>query len=253
MCRDIPGMYMQCIWDCLIHYVEIYLKCTCSVQQSCLPCWPSWLRACGGSTSCSSGAGAASGTGTGTGTGGGWTLAGGGRIQGAGQSTPGLGQFVLCPHYLTNFHWLRWHWPTSLNDQRKLLRLWQTGPDRHSVCWLADGLREGVLLFNHRQHSIPSTAWKSPEKVTEYKPISGEERNSWKPTGPWLEVGPSEDRWLAGGDIISGLPLRLEVGPFWKTKDILEYKNLPIGSPFSLVYLNLIEFTLIYQNLPEFT
>ena len=42
---------------------------------------------------------------------------------------------------------------------------------------------------------------------------------------------------MAGGDVIFGLPLRLEVGPFWKTKDILEYKNLLIGSPYVLKVL----------------
>ena len=49
---------------------------------------------------------------------------------------------------------------------------------------------------------------------------------------------------MAGGDVIFGLPLRLEVGPFWKTKDILEYKNLPIGSPYIVFILlpGIVEF-----------
>ena len=39
------------------------------------------------------------------------------------------------------------------------------------------------VLANHRQLSLPSSAWKSLEKVVVYKAAFGKEQNSCKPTG----------------------------------------------------------------------
>ena len=76
---------------------------------------------------------------------------------------------------------------------------------------------------NHRQLSLPFSAWKSLEKVVVYKAASGKEQNSCKPTGLWLELVPSQyltSSWL-------------EVGPLRKTRGILLYKILLGGNPFS--------------------
>ena len=77
--------------------------------------------------------------------------------------------------------------------------------DRHSACWLAEGLREGVLPANHRQLSHPSSARKSPEKAVVYKAASREERNSWNLSSLWLELVPSPVRptsAIGGGPVL---------------------------------------------------
>ena len=79
-----------------------------------------------------------------------------------------------------------------------------------------------IIPANHRWLSLPSSASKSLEKVIVYKAASGKEQNSWKPTGLWLELGPTQYRTSS---VIGG-------GPFWKTRGIIEYKILPVGSSF---------------------
>ena len=48
------------------------------------------------------------------------------------------------------------------------------------------------VLANHRQLDLTYSARKSLEKVVVYKAASGKEQNSCKPTGLWLELGPSQ-------------------------------------------------------------
>ena len=62
---------------------------------------------------------------------------------------------------------------------------------------------------NHRQLRLPSSASKSLEKVVVYKAASGKEQNICKPTGLWLELGPSQYRTSS---VIGGGPLMEEEG-----------------------------------------
>ena len=73
---------------------------------------------------------------------------------------------------------------------------------------------------NHRQLSLPFSAWKSLEKDVVYKAASGKAINRLAFDWSWshLDIGPA---------------LWLEVGPLWKTREIL-----PGGSPsVKLLYL----------------
>ena len=67
----------------------------------------------------------------------------------------------------------------------------------------------GFVPAKHRQLSLPSSAWKSLGKVVVYKTASGEEQNSCKPTGLWLELVPSQ-YWTSS--VIGGGPITEDEG-----------------------------------------
>ena len=72
---------------------------------------------------------------------------------------------------------------------------------------------------NHRQLSLPSSAWKSLEKVVVYKAASDKEKNSCKPTGLWLELVPSQYRTSS---VIGGGPITEDEGESYCTKSFRE-------------------------------
>ena len=74
-------------------------------------------------------------------------------------------------------------------------------------------------LANHRQLSLPSSAWNSLEKVVVYKAASGKAVNQMASDWSWSHLNIRPALWL-------------EVGPLWKTRGILQYKILPGDSPF---------------------
>ena len=75
-------------------------------------------------------------------------------------------------------------------------------------------LSHRFVTANHRQLSLPFSAWKSLEKVVMYKAASVKAVNRLASDWSWshLNIGPA---------------LWLEVGPLWKTGRILQYKILP--------------------------
>ena len=71
---------------------------------------------------------------------------------------------------------------------------------------------------NHREFSLPSSAWKSLEKAVVYKAASGKAVNQLASDWSWAHLNIRPALWL-------------EVGPLWKARGILQYKILPRGSP----------------------
>ena len=72
---------------------------------------------------------------------------------------------------------------------------------------------------NNRQLSLPSSAWKSLEKIVVYKVTSGKEQNSCKPTGLWLDLSPSQ-YWTSS--VIGG-------GPIMEDKDFFFAEKLKLN------------------------
>ena len=75
---------------------------------------------------------------------------------------------------------------------------------------------------NNRQLSLPSSAWKSLEKIVVYKVTSGKEQNSCKPTGLWLDLSPSQ-YWTSS--VIWGGPIMEDKeNVFFCRKTQIKYK-----------------------------